>query len=226
MSELATALAPEMVGLVVTPAVLIACLVVLGTPRPIGKLALFAAVYLSVYAVLSLVVVVIGHVAGIEGHSASVIRGWISLTVGVLFLVGGAIAWRGATRPRPGARSSQPAPGWAGGLADPHPRLLVLTALALAVINPNVAILLSGLGIIVTADVSVGAQLVGVGLMLAACLVDFAVPALVYAVGGPAGRGRLQAASRWMVLHNQAIGVGVLVFFGLLFAGRGIAQIA
>ena len=40
--------------------------------------------------------------------------------------------------------------GWIS-LVDPEPRLVIIASLLLSVINPNVAILLSGLGVLVTA---------------------------------------------------------------------------
>lgn len=76
-----------------------------------------------------------------------------------------------------------------------------------------------------------------VGLMvtpaaIVACLLllgssrPFVVPTLVFVLAGEPGRRWLRSATRWLLGHNRAIGVGVLLVFGLLFVGRGLAQIA
>jgi len=56
-------------------------------------------------------------------------------------------------------------------------------------------------------------------------MADFVVPAVLFGVAGATGRERLRAATRWLVRHNRQIGNGVLVFFGVLFASRGLAVV-
>ena len=97
------------------------------------------------------------------------------------------------------------------------------SSLLLSVVNPNVAILLSGLGIVITANVSTGQQVVGVLGLLGATLIDFVVPVAAFVVSGRAGRAFLRRVTLWLIRHNQALGTAVLVALGLLFAVRGIS---
>jgi threonine/homoserine/homoserine lactone efflux protein len=250
MSDIVTALVPEMLGLVVTPAAIVACLILLGSSHPVRNVAVFASVYIAVYAVFSAVVVAVGQAAGSSSDSPGTTRGWISLVLGVLFLAAGLITWLRGNRKRPvnrvrtrvgvamaeraGVLPDVPAddteipddaPGWVRGLADPKPRLVLIASLVLSVVNPNVAILLSGLGIVITADVSSGQQVVGVALLLGASLLDFVVPTVAFLVSGAAGRARLRRVTMWLIRHNQVLGIVVLIAFGLLFSVRGIALI-
>lgn len=188
LSEVLSALVPDLLGLVVTPAAIVACLILLGSSRPLRNVGLFAAVYMAVYAAISTVVVAVGNAAGVATDSPGTTRGWISLV-------------------------------------DPEPRLVIIASLLLSVINPNVAILLSGLGVLVTADVSTAEQVVGVLALLGASLLDFVIPVLAFVVSGEAGRAFLRRVTLWLIRHNQTLGVVLLTAFGLLFAVRGISQV-
>lgn len=81
------------------------------------------------------------------------------------------------------------------------------------------------MGIVVTADVGLGSQVGGVALLLAASMIDFVVPVLVFVAAGERGRGWLRSATSWLLAHNHVIGIVVLLAFGVLFAGRGLAQV-
>lgn len=219
MWDLVVQLLPEMVGLVVTPAAVVACFVLLGSPHPVRDVVLFTTTFLTVYAGLSAAVLAAGRSA--SGDDVAGARGTGSVVVGVLFLALAALSgWRGAHRPR-----EEGPPAWVARLADPAPGLVVAAALVLAVVNPNVAILLSGLGVVLDADVTEGQQVVGGALLLAACAVDFVAPTAAYLLAGERGRGRLRAVTAWLLRHQQAIGLVVLVFFGLLFVARGLSAL-
>lgn len=227
MWELAGQLVPEMVGLSVTPAAVIACLLLLGSSHPFRNVAALAAPFLIVYGFLSVVAVVVGRTADAASDDPSTIRGWMSLVVGGVFLTLGAASWLRPPETRPAARATHRAaePGWVSRLRDPAVGLVLVAGLLLAVVNPNVAILVSGLGIVVTTDVGLGAQIGGVVLLLAASMVDFVIPLLVFVLAGERGRGWLRSATRWLLAHNRVIGIVVLIAFGLLFVGRGLGQI-
>lgn len=233
MWELAGSLLPEMIGLAVTPAAIIACLLLLASGHPYRNVIALAAPFLALYGLLAGAALMVGQTAETSSDDPTTARGWISLVVGVLFLGGGAVSWfrplRRSVEPRSaGAMSHADAtePGWVSRLRDPSLRLVLGAGLLLAVVNPNVAILISGLGIVVTADATLGVQVGGVALLLAASLVDFVVPALVLVLARERGRRWLRSATRWLLAHNRVISIVVLRAFGVLFVCRGLAQIA
>ena len=222
--DLAATLAPEMVGLAVTPAAVIACLMLLGSSHPYRNVACLAGVFLAVYAAICLTVLAVGRASDTSSGDTSSAHGWVGLVVGLVFLAGGLVSWLRPPRVVAGSHQQPPLPGWAARLQDPSVRLVLSVGLVLAVLNPNVAILASGLTVVVTQDSGTD-QLRGVALLLAACLVDFALPTLVFGVSGERGRGGLRGATRWLIVHNHVIGIVVLVAFGLLFVGRGLAHV-
>ncbi len=261
MWQLIAQLTPEMLGLAVTPAAIIGCMLLLGSRHPVRNVSLFGATFLVIYAALATVVVTIGNSAG---RLPVGVRGWLSLTVGVLFLAGGAFtSWRRARTEREPAVSitmvsaeADSAPGLArsaavydarisgtsaskpvapepavgdgslfGRLSEPSVPFVLATGALLALINPNLAILASGVGMILTVSLPVGQQIVALCFLIMASMLDFIVPSAVCLVGGSRVRGGLREATGWLVAHNQAISLVVLFGFGMLFAGRGWAQL-
>ncbi|MER7604781.1 GAP family protein [Nocardioides sp. NPDC127503] len=229
MWELVGQLLPEMVGLAVTPAAIVACLLLLGSSYPFRNVVALAVPFLAVYGVLSIIALVAGRAADAASGDPSTTRGWMSVVAGGIFLTVAAMSWLRRPAGRPAARATHRAttaePGWVSQLRDPSVRLVLVAGLLLAIVNPNVAILASGLGIVVTADVGLGAQVVGIALLLAASMIDFIVPVLVFVAAGERGRGWLRSATRWLLAHNHVIGIVVLVAFGVLFVGRGLGQV-
>jgi threonine/homoserine/homoserine lactone efflux protein len=116
-------------------------------------------------------------------------------------------------------------PAWARKLAAPKPATLVGVAVVLALVNPNVAIFFSGLGMVVTADIPVGEQVLGVVILLVASILDYLVPTVLYAVTGIPGRHRLHALRTWLVRNDRVIGAAVLLVFGVMFTVRGVLQV-
>jgi hypothetical protein len=222
VGDLVLDLLPEIVGMAVTPAAVIACLILLGSQHNVRDVTAFALVFLVNYALLCAVVLLVGRAARDSTSSDSTVHSWIGLVVGVLFLAGGAYTW---ARPSKHAAPARRPPAWVKRLEDPSLGLVVGAAAVLSILNPNVAILVSGLGTIVTAGVSADHELVAVGLLLAGSMIDFVVPSLLYAVSGSRGRRTLAGLTDWLTMHNRAISIGVLLAFGVLFTGRGLVQL-
>ncbi|WP_275001546.1 GAP family protein [Promicromonospora iranensis] len=225
MAELLAQLVPEILGLAATPAAIVACLLLLGSHRPYRNVAIFGGTVLALYSVLGAVAIAAGRsVDAHEAGEATTVRDWIGLVVGLLFLVGGIIAIVRRPPPRPAGASEQ-LPPWARKLASPEPATLVGVAVVLALVNPNVAIFFSGVGSVVAADVPVGAQAVGVLVLVLASVLDYVLPTVFYAVTGLPGRHRLHAMRSWLVRHDRAVGAAVLLVFGTMFTVRGLVRL-
>ncbi len=215
IDRMLTDLVPELLGLVVTPAAVAGCILLLQTKRPIANSCAFGAGFMTVYVLLGVAALLGGGGAGAGSNDA--LRNWASAIVGGLFLVGAlAIVLR---RPPVVPRE----PRWVAMLEGCSTREAAMTGLVMAVVNPNVAILLSGFTIVMTAGADAPVQVGGVALLLAACLVDFLVPIGCYVLLGELAESMLSRAKSWMIAHNRALSIAVLLIFGVLFFGRGIA---
>ncbi|MFI2489039.1 GAP family protein [Promicromonospora kroppenstedtii] len=225
MGDLLVQLAPEFIGLAMTPAAIIACFLLLGSDRPYRNVAVFGGTVVIVYAVIGAAALAAGRAAGThQTEEPAAIRGWIGLGVGLLFLAGGVASAvpRRADRPR---ESGAPAPDLATRLAHPRLPTLVGIATVLALLNPNVAIFASGVSTVVTADVTRGAQAAAVGLLVLASVLDYIVPTVLHAVLGVPGRRQLGEIRQWLVRHDRPIGAVVLLVFGIVFTVRGLVRL-
>ncbi|WP_249358613.1 GAP family protein [Nocardia cyriacigeorgica] len=139
--------------------------------------------------------------------------------VGLVFL---AIGVRVA-RHRPAADA--PPPKMLTELESAGPRMAFAGGLVLAIVNPNLFIMMSGMSLIASSNVSPGSAFVGAVLLIGAAALDFLIPVGIYLALGDRAKSRLDSAKQWMLRNNWAMTVGVMFGFGVLFTVRGIANV-
>ena len=94
---------------------------------------------------------------------------------------------------------------------------------AMAVLNPNIPILLAGLSTIAAAGVTLAEQFWGAAFLLAGSQVGLIGP-IMWFVLRPASAARgLGRFTGWLARHERLVNLGVLVVFGLLFTAKGLA---
>lgn len=209
-------LIPEWIGLVLTPLAVVGAIILLGTERPLPNAMSFAGAFALNYVLLSVIVLWVGSLAtGIEpeGHT----KDWVSVLVGLVFLGGGI-----AVLLRHHIEDPDREPRWAVVLRTATPVRAFLGGFALSLINPNVAILLSGLTLIISFGVASGAQATAALTLVLASLIPFAVPIGIYLIMGERGEELLRKVFAWIIDNNRALTAGTLLFFGAIFFGRGL----
>lgn len=206
-------LLPEMLGLLVTPAAVVGCVLLLQSGRAVRNAFAFGAAFLLVYLQIAVAGLLGG--AGDRHATPSAVAHWVGFLVGLLFL--GIGAW---LLLRPPVRAGPPR--WLTELESAGARRAFAVGLVLAVLNPNLFIMLSGVSVIASsgagAAASVGASL----LLLLSAALDFLIPIGMYVLLGVRARTALDNAKRWMVANDRMLAIGVLLVFGLLFTGRGL----
>jgi FtsH-binding integral membrane protein len=216
MGPLLVELLPFAAGLALTPAAIATGILFLGSKRPLANAIAFAAAFSLVYAGLAAVVLAAAGAASqplVDDRT----KNGITLAIGLLLLALALVAWLRA-RGRPPHR-----PRWLDMVDTASPREALGLGVALAVLNPNVPILLAGLATITAADVSTTDQVVGAVFLLAASQVGLAGPILWYMVR-PAAAGRgLDRVKDWLARHERLVDLGVLLVFGALFTLTGLA---
>lgn len=219
MGDLLVLLLPEVIGLIVTPGAVAGCVLLLQSHRPVADASAFGAAFLLVYAQIAVAALLGG--AGDPQSTSKQTSHWAGLVVGVLFLLAGAViaARKPTTAPSGGPR-------WMTQLENTGPRGAFIAGLALAVINPNLFIMLSGMSLIASSGTSVAASAVGTIVLLVAAVLDFLVPIGIYLLLGQRARTGLDAAKVWMIRHTRVLSIGVRLVFGALFTIRGIVNLA
>lgn len=215
MGSLLVELVPFAAGLAVTPAAIATGILFLSSKRPLGNAIAFSAAFSLVYAGLAALALFVAQASTgpLIGQGT---RHRLTLAIGLLLLALALVLWlRG--RGRPPHR-----PRWLDMVEDASPREAFGLGVAIAVVNPNIPILLGGLATIAAADVSTAAQVAGAVLLLAGSQLGLMGPILWY-VARPASAGRgLTRAREWLARHERPVDLGVLVVFGLLFTASGL----
>ncbi|AHH17081.1 hypothetical protein DUF2910 [Nocardia nova SH22a] len=218
MGGLLVALIPEIIGLIITPGAIVGCVLLLQSGRPMPNASAFGLAFLLVYTQIGLAALLGG--AGDPGATSKQTSHWAGLAVGLLFLVCG--LWVAVRRPR--ARDGSPR--WVSELENVGPRGAFLMGLGLAVINPNLFIMMSGMSLISSSGVSAAMAILATVVLLIAAILDFVIPIGIYMLLGDRARGGLDAAKTWMVGHTRMLSLAVLFGFGALFTLRGIVNLA
>lgn len=216
-------LLPAGAAVALSPFPIVAVVVVLGTARARSNGIAFAAGWTGGLAVLTAIVTAISSGASDADSTPSTAVGVVRVVVGLVFLGLAVKTWRG--RPRPGEET--PMPGWMASLDQSAPgRTLVLGA-ALSGLNPKIMALaisaatsISQAGLDATETVLAAAAFVAIG----SSTVLVAVGAHLLAAERAAGP--LATVKRFMIDHNTAIMLVLLVVLGANILGEGIANLA
>lgn len=211
-------LVPEWIGLILTPAAIAGCILLLQSRHPYGNAVAFAAAFLVLYTVISLVVLAIGGTVEPSEDTATA-KGVVGISIGGLFLLIGLVIALHHKQTREGP------PHWATMLEQAQPTGAFMAGVVLAIANPNVFLLLSGLGIVADSATDRGHQVAGVVFLLTGVALDFMIPIVLFAVFGQRARGWLDAGKSWMIAHDRGLTLTILFGFGVLFAGRGIGNL-
>ena len=200
------------------------------SPIPIAALIL---TLVSVRPRLNSLAFTIGWIAGIGGAATvaavtplfetgdepSDARGWLRITVGVVFVIAGTRRW--FTRPRPG--EEPPVPPLMRAVDRAGTASLVLTGLGLVAFNPKDLLLAAAGGVeIASADLDVGATIVAIAIFTVIAASTAIVPVAYSFTGGDRLVDRLHRSREWLVRNNAVVVAIVLAAVGALFLVEGL----
>ncbi|WP_227983087.1 GAP family protein [Nocardia spumae] len=218
MGDLLVLLIPEIIGLIITPGAIVGCVLLLQSSRPTANSCAFGGAFLLVYTQIAIAALLGG--AGDPQSTSKDTSHWAGLAVGLLFLACG--VWIAIRKPR----SRHAAPRWVGELENVGPRGAFIMGLGLAVINPNLFIMMSGMSLISSSGVSVSMAILATVVLLISAILDFVIPIGIFLLLGERARTGLDAAKTWMIGHTRVLSLGVMFGFGALFTIRGIVNLA
>ncbi|NUS95673.1 MAG: hypothetical protein HOQ36_25235, partial [Nocardia sp.] len=105
------------------------------------------------------------------------------------------------------------------------PRRAFAIGIVLAVLNPNLFLMISAMTAISSSATGTGTALVATLALLIAAAIDFLVPIGVYLLLGDRAEQWLDTLQSWMVRHTRALSLAVLFGFGALFTVRGLTDL-
>ncbi|GAB2644916.1 hypothetical protein GCM10027068_25640 [Prescottella soli] len=217
MGDLILQLLPELAGMAVTPAAIAGCVLLLQTKRALANAFAFFAAFMIAYTAIGVAALLGGATHDTRSGTAS---HWAGLAVGLIFVAFGVAQLIRRRVP------SDTGPEWMQQLANAKPRGAFVMGAALSIVNPNLAIMISGMTIIAASDTSVGASVFGTVLLLLAAALDFLVPIGVYLAFGDRAKAILAKVKEWMLAHERPLTLTVFFGFGALFVIRNVIALA
>lgn len=215
MGDLVLELIPSMIGLLATPIAIAGGILLLGTARPFANALAFMAAFLLAYSIIAAVVV--GFAAASSEPLLSVrAKSDIEIGVGALLLL---LALPLIVKRRDRRRARRAKKGLAARLHDATPPFAFGVGLTLAVLNPNVPILVAGLAVVAAADTG---HVVGAVLLVVAAVSGMLIPILWRWLAPGSAPQALARVTAWITAHDRTINITVLLVFGTAFLVKGL----
>ncbi len=205
----------------ISPLNIIPAILLLFTGRPLANALSFLVGFIGgVAIVLGLLIVVGGAIALSPGSGHSSWAGILKLILGVYLLIAAVRKFRG--RPRPGEEGSLP--NWMSGISGYTPGRSLGAGAVLGACNPkNVVVALATAAAIAAGGLSAGQQVAASAAYVFVAVLGVAAPILVMILLGDKAPDVLEDWNVWL-RHNNATVMSVLfVIFGVVLIGQGVA---
>lgn len=217
MGSLLLELIPFAAGLAITPAAIASCILFLSSRRPAANAVAFAAAFALVYVLIAAAIL-----AASQSASGEIVpeqtKAALTLVVGIVLL---SLAAAGVLHGQAGPATR--APGWMRGIDTAGPRVAFGLGLALAVLNPNIPILIAALATIAAAEVSEGQEIIASAVLVAASQLGLAGPIAWFVTHRRSATSGLAAVKAWLGRHEHVVNLAVLLVFGALFTVNGLS---
>ena len=224
MQQVIGQILPLAVGIDISALSIAAVILMLGTPRARSNGLMFLVGWMVGLFVVGGIALVLASAMGLSSStdSASRAAGVINLVLGVLLLGLAARGWRS----RPQSGEEPPLPRWMASLDTITPPKSAGLAALLSGINPkNLALNLAAMSIIASAGLSASSQAVALLVFVVLGSIAIVVPVIVYFAGGERAAAVLAGWKQFLVANNPVIMAVLLVVFGMVLIGNGIAQL-
>lgn len=217
LSDMFAELIPSMLGLIITPAAIAAGILLLNTTRPFANTLSFVGGFVVIYAIISGIVVGLAS-SRTEPLLSTTAKGVIEIVVGLVLLGLAAMTLRGRHR----QRARQAKKGFLSRFDTATPLFAFGIGSTLALINPNIPILVAGLAVVAASDTG---HVAGALLLVLASVLGILVPLLWRWLTPETATRHLDRVRRWIGAHERTINIAMLALFGTAFVVKGITAL-
>jgi threonine/homoserine/homoserine lactone efflux protein len=215
-------LLPSAVGVALSPVPMIAVILMLATSRARTNGAAFAVGWIAGLVVVSTLVLLVAGDADDASSTVSDSVNWVTLGLGLLFLVMAARQW--SSRPRHGEAPTLPK--WMATVDSFSPGKSLVLGAALSGVNPkNLALTLAAAGSIAQAGLSGSESAVAVAVFVLIGSLTVVGPVAWYLVAKDRAARPLMSLKDFMAEHNAVIMMVVLLVLGAKLIGNGLAGV-
>ena len=216
MVELLVELLPFTLGLAITPIAIAACIAFLSSSRPVPNALAFTAPFAIAYTIIALVFLIVtgGSDEPLVGAST---KDALGIALGLLLLL---LALRTylSGRNRPTRAKS----GLLDRIGTATPRVAFVIGLVLAVLNPNVPILMAGLSTVAAADVPNAERVVGTAELVLGAVSIMLACIVWFVLRRESATRNLARVHAWLSKNEREVNITLLLVFGTLFFLKGL----
>jgi Sap, sulfolipid-1-addressing protein len=215
---------PLAVGVALSPAAIIAVVLMLTTQRARTNGAAFALGWLlGLGAIGAIVLSIAGSADASKSGGPAAWVSWLKIVLGVLLLLVALRQFRG----RPRGQEQAEMPRWLGAIERFKPPAALGTGALLAAVNPkNLLLAIGGAAAIAQTGISGGQQAIAYLVFAIIGTIGVAVPIGIYFALGKRSADLLGGVKDWMAQHNAVITAVLCMIIGLKLIGDAIGALA
>lgn len=221
MNDVVGSILPFALVVGLSPIPIIGQILLLFTPRRIpNALGYLVAFTVGVAAVLCLFVALASTQDLSDGSGPSRGASAVRLVLGLVLLAGAVRRFRG----RPRAGEAAPMPSWMEGIDSFTPRRSVVMGLLLGSVNPkNLAMGFAAATIVAAGGLTTGQGAVAVAIYTLVAAAGVVVPFVAAVALGARAEPMLESWKEWLGENNATVMAVLLLVFGVILVGQGIA---
>jgi len=214
-------LLPLAIGIAISPIPIIACILILFSPKARVNGPLFLLGWVVGIAAVTTVALVVTDSTGAADSPAggSSIADLVTLIVGLAAIALGIRQWR--SRPAPSEEAKLPA--WMSAISGFSPGRALAFGVLLSALNPKNLVFAVAAGVAIDSAVAGGGNALAMEvLFVVLASLSIAIPVVYTLVGGESARRTLDGWRAWLTAHNAAVMAVLFVVIGAKLLGEGL----
>ncbi len=213
-------LLPLAIAVTISPIPIIAEILLLFSKKPVAAASAYLVGFVIGVALILGVLILVANAVDLSKSGPAKGAGTLQLVLGVVLLVAAVRRFRG----RPKHDEATPAPKWMNGIGSFTPGKSLGVGTALGAANPkNIAVGVAAAAAISSAGLSTGQTVVSMVVYVIIAAAGVAAPLVVMVSLGDKAKGILDTWKTWLGLNNATVMAVLLLVFGVVLVGKGIA---
>ncbi len=213
---------PLVVGIAISPIPIIGVILVLFSARARSNGLAFVVGWVVALIAIAVIVLVVGQSLDIGSEESLSGRAWLHIGLGAVLVL---MAHRYRRR-----RSTDPdevhMPKWMSRVEEMKSLQALGLGAALVALNPKNAILAIAASVqIAQVDLKTGGDIVSIAVLTVIASITILAPVVWVVIAGDRATTTLEGLKSWFIKHNDAIMIVLMLAFGALLIGKGIAAL-